>query len=344
MPTLFLLRNYNLSDEEVKKLPTGSRGVFMESGKSTVIARADIPLYMPLTDVVSLTGAMSRAIPNAQIGYSERTLPKSQMITTPIASWKIDLSDQQPKNHKSSAKLETFPSEEIHLSDEGTKKQKMGSKYRESKKRKQDDIEDAVFNSDAVQDVTATELKQYPMDVVEVDGTDIIDAEIVDEDKVHNADGFVDLEKETSKPATGNNPKMTWWEMLDAGLARQAYDKIISSQLSIEEKGKLQFYFTNKDPNILICLCRVAIALDVKSLVMPISRKCFIHEHPQVRKEAVLAVGKLSGPSMESALVRMQRDTDEDVQKATPQGARSSSGLVCTRTARWCLVGRFLVP
>ena len=112
---------------------------------------------------------------------------------------------------------------------------------------------------------------------------------------------------------------MTWWEMLDAGLARQAYDKILSSELSIEEKGKLQFYFTNKDPNILICLCRIAIAMDVKSLVMPISRKCFIHEHPQVRKEALLAVGQLAGPSMESTIRRMLNDHDEDVKNAANQ-------------------------
>ena len=69
----------------------------------------------------------------------------------------------------------------------------------------------------------------------------------------------------------------------------------------------------------MICLCRVAIAIDLKSLVMPISRKCFIHEHPQVRKEAVLSVGQLSGPSMESAIRRMMKDSDEDVQKAAQQ-------------------------
>ena len=66
----------------------------------------------------------------------------------------------------------------------------------------------------------------------------------------------------------------------------------------------------------MICLCRVAIAIDLKSLVMPISRTCFIHEHPHVRKEAVLAVGQLSGPSMESAIRRMMKDSDQDVQKA----------------------------
>ena len=36
---------------------------------------------------------------------------------------------------------------------------------------------------------------------------------------------------------------MAWWEMLDAGLARQAYEKIVSSELSIEEKGKITVLF-----------------------------------------------------------------------------------------------------
>ena len=63
----------------------------------------------------------------------------------------------------------------------------------------------------------------------------------------------------------------------------------------------------------------MAIAIDWKSSVLPMSRKCFIHEHPQVRKEAVLAVGQLAGPSMESAIRRLIKDSDAQVQEAANQ-------------------------
>jgi len=314
MPTLLLLRNYNLSEEEVQKLPKGCRGTLMVPKKSTVIARADVPTYMSLSHVISLATAMSRAIPNAQVEYSERTLSGAKMITLPDASWLVQQSSNIPKDYQISSNLEQLPDEKLHepVSDSEPKKAQQNQ-------TSDTEIEDAVFNSGSyvsVEDVTPTELKEYPMDVLEIDGSEVLDAEIVDveEESIPNPEGF--LQPQNKHDSSTKSTKMTWWEMLDAGLARQAYEKIVSSQLSIEEKGKLQFYFSNPDPNILICLCRVAIAIELKSLVMPISRKCFIHEHPQVRKEAVLAVGQLSGPSMESAIRRMMKDSDQDVQQA----------------------------
>ena len=44
------------------------------------------------------------------------------------------------------------------------------------------EIEDAVFNSGSyvsAEDVTPTELKEYPMDVLKIDGSEVIDAEVV---------------------------------------------------------------------------------------------------------------------------------------------------------------------
>ena len=311
MPTLLLLRNYNLSEEEVQKLPKGCRGILMVPEKSTVIARADVPTYMSLSHVISLAAAMGRAIPNALVEYSERTLSGAKMITLPDASWIAQASSNVPEEHQNSSHLEQLPDEKLHESVSD----------REPKQTQTSDteIEDAIFNSGSyvsAEDVTPTELKEYPMDVLEIDGSEVIDAEVVDveEESMPNPEGF--LQPEHKNDSSTKATKMTWWEMLDAGLARQAYEKIVSSELSIEEKGKLQFYFSNPDPNILICLCRVAIAIELKSLVMPISRKCFIHDHPQVRKEAVLAVGQLSGPSMESAIRRMMKDSDQDVQQA----------------------------
>ena len=178
--------------------------------------------------------------------------------------------------------------------------------------------------------MTPTEIKEYPMDVLDIESAEIIDAEVIDEQSNHNPSekGFLDEQKHhsPSNKQSAEASKMTWWDMLDAGLARQAYDTILASELSIEEKGKLQFYFAQKDPNILICLCRVAVAIQVKSLVMPISRKCFIHEHPQVRKEALLAVGQLAGPSMEAAIRRMLKDPDQEVQKAAEQASEFLKG------------------
>ena len=228
-----------------------------------------------------------------------------------MPSWILQTSSNIPVEHQNSSHLEELPDEKLHEPElDRMPKQTQTSDT---------EIEDAVFNSGSyvsAEDVTPTELKEYPMDVLEIDGSEVIDAEIVDveEESMPNPEGF--LQPEHKNNSSTKATKMTWWEMLDAGLARQAYEKIVSSELSIEEKGKLQFYFSNPDPNILICLCRVAIAIELKSLVMPISRKCFIHEHPQVRKEAVLAVGQLSGPSMESAIRRMMKDSDQDVQKA----------------------------
>ena len=92
MPTLLLLRKYNLSDEEVQKLPEGCRGVLMKEGQSAVVARADVPFYTSFSDIISLSVAMGRAIPNAQIGYCERTISHSHMITLPCASWNVELS------------------------------------------------------------------------------------------------------------------------------------------------------------------------------------------------------------------------------------------------------------
>ena len=317
MPTLVLLRNYNLSEEEVQKLPIGCRGVLMESNKSAVIARADVPSYLGFNHVISLATAMSRAIPNARVEYSERTLSDAKLITLPNASWIPQISSKIPEDHQKSSHLEKLPDEKLHQSTSNHPPQKT-----KQTQTSNTEIEDATVHSGSyvsAEDVLPTELKEYPMDVLEIDGSEVVEAEVLDveEESVGNPEGF--LQPRNKNDLSTKSSKMAWWEMLDAGLARQAYEKIVSSELSIEEKGKLQFYFTNKDPNILICLCRVAIAIDLKSLVMPISRKCFIHEHPQVRKEALLAVGQLSGPSMESAIRRMMKDSDQDVQKAAEQ-------------------------
>ena len=314
MPTLVLLRNYNLSEEELQKLPIGCRGVLMEPAKNAVIARADIPSYLSFNHVISLATAMGRAIPNAQVEYSERTLSHAKMITLPDASWIAQISSNIPEEHQNSSLLEKLPDEKLHQSISDHAPQKTKKTHTSDT-----EIEDAIFHSGSyvsAEDVTPTELKEYPMDVLEIDGSEVVDAEVLDveEESMPNPEGF--LQPQNKNDSSTKSTKMTWWEMLDAGLARQAYERIVSSELSIEEKGKLQFYFSNPDPNILICLCRVAIAIDLKSLVMPISRKCFIHEHPQVRKEAVLAVGQLSGPSMESAIRRMMKDSDLDVKKA----------------------------
>ena len=336
MPTLYLLRNYNLSDDELQKLPQGCRGVLMETNKNAVIARADVPSYMSFSALLSLATAMTRAVPNAQIGYSERTLSEPKMIPIPYISWNIELESSAPEGHEQATELENFL-DEINSSEAtiSSESQKSNSTHQEESSTvnthaETQDIEDAIFHSGsyvAPQDITPTETKDYPMDVLDIEQAEIIEAEVVDEPTNPNpsAESFLDVPNSNAS-SSPKISKMTWWEMLDAGLARQAYETILDSELSIEEKGKLQFYFANKDPNILICLCRIAVAVQVKSLVMPISRKCFIHEHPQVRKEGLLAVGQLAGPSMEAAIRRMLKDPDQDVQKAAEQALEFLKG------------------
>ena len=93
MPTLLLLRNYDLSEDELQKLPKGCRGVLIDADRSAVVARADVPTYMPISDVVQLAVAMGRAIPNTQIIYSANPLAKAKWITVPNNDWAFELSD-----------------------------------------------------------------------------------------------------------------------------------------------------------------------------------------------------------------------------------------------------------
>ena len=95
------------------------------------------------------------------------------------------------------------------------------------------------------------------MDVLEIDGSEVIDAEVVDveEESIPNPEGF--LQPQNKNDASTKTTKMTWWEMLDAGLARQAYEKIVSSELSIEERKITVLFFESRSEYLdLFVSCR----------------------------------------------------------------------------------------
>jgi hypothetical protein len=120
-------------------------------------------------------------------------------------------------------------------------------------------------------------------------------------------------------------PPETWWSHVEEGSYERALEMLGSCQLGMEDRSKLRGYFRSEDPGEVAFVCRAACILSMKAYVMSI-RNFFQHSSPQVRYEAVVAVGKLAGPSLSPSVHLLTSDPDPKVRQAAQKAYKKLLG------------------
>lgn len=111
---------------------------------------------------------------------------------------------------------------------------------------------------------------------------------------------------------TETNP----WKLVDAGQIAQA-ERVFAAGNGLDGPGRerCRQLLSNRDPGMIALGCRVARVTSWKSIVVNL-RPLLRHDHPEVRRAAVDAIGALAGPSMAAAIKPLLTDPDADVKAA----------------------------
>ncbi|MFZ5481972.1 MAG: HEAT repeat domain-containing protein [Myxococcota bacterium] len=106
------------------------------------------------------------------------------------------------------------------------------------------------------------------------------------------------------------------WKLVDARKHAEA-ERVFAAGNGLDADGRLRVnqMWSSQDPAVVAFGCRIARVTNWKSAVTNL-RRMLSHAHPDVRKEAVTAIGALGGPSMEMAVRPLENDPDAGVREA----------------------------
>lgn len=106
------------------------------------------------------------------------------------------------------------------------------------------------------------------------------------------------------------------WKLFDAGKLADA-ERVFASGNGLDAPGRerCRTLLMGHDPVTVAFGCRVARVTNWKSIVVNL-RPLLRHDHPQVRRDAVEAIGALAGPSMAGTVKPLVNDPDADVKAA----------------------------
>ena len=116
------------------------------------------------------------------------------------------------------------------------------------------------------------------------------------------------------------------WKLAAAGDLVNA-ERVFAAGNGLDAAGRdrCRALFTNADPVQVAFGCRIARITVWKSIVMSL-RPLLTHPHPTVRRDAVMAVGVLAGPSFSVALKPLLADPDAEVQAAAVEAYAKLGG------------------
>jgi len=104
------------------------------------------------------------------------------------------------------------------------------------------------------------------------------------------------------------------WKLVDAGDAR-AEQLFTGTPLDSAGRTRVQTMLASADPATIAQACRIARWTDWRSSVQLV-RRLVPHPSPLVRKEAVITIGALAGPSLTMTIRPLRTDPDPEVRAA----------------------------
>jgi hypothetical protein len=115
------------------------------------------------------------------------------------------------------------------------------------------------------------------------------------------------------------------WKLVDAHKYDEA-ERVFGAGNALNADGRLRVnqLWTSQNPGDVALACRIARLTQWKSAVTNL-RRLLTHAHPDVRRDAVTAIGALAGPSMEVAVRALEADPDAGVREAAKE-ARAKLG------------------
>lgn len=115
---------------------------------------------------------------------------------------------------------------------------------------------------------------------------------------------------EPATPEPGTDP----WKLVDAGDPR-AEKLFVGTPLDSAGRSRVQTMLASPEAASIVMACKIARWTDWKSGVQLI-RRLVAHPSPAVRKEVVIAIGQLAGPSLTMTIRPLRTDPDPEVRAA----------------------------
>jgi len=106
------------------------------------------------------------------------------------------------------------------------------------------------------------------------------------------------------------------WDLMDRGEIERAEQRFaMGYELDPAGRDRVRDMFNSTDPATCALGCRLAGYTNWKSFVMTL-RRALEHADVRVRRDAVVAIGKLAGPALVPAIEDKLRDPSPEVQQA----------------------------
>lgn len=116
------------------------------------------------------------------------------------------------------------------------------------------------------------------------------------------------------------------WKLYDAGKMAEA-ERVFGAGNGLDGPGRdrCRALLMGRDPAAAAFGCRVARLTNWKSIVVNL-RPLLRHDHPEVRRDAVEAIGALAGPSMFATIKPLLSDPDAEVKAAATAAVAKLGG------------------
>jgi HEAT repeat protein len=105
------------------------------------------------------------------------------------------------------------------------------------------------------------------------------------------------------------------WDFLDAGNEAEALDLFEGAALDMAGRDRVRELLMSTDPKEVVLACKIARLTNWRSLVMNL-RRFLGHADTNVRREVVVTLGALAGPSMTHFVQRLEKDPSPEVRDA----------------------------
>lgn len=115
------------------------------------------------------------------------------------------------------------------------------------------------------------------------------------------------------------------WKLVAAGDYANAEKVLAGVGLDATGRERVRALWRGPDPGQAAFGCRAARAAGWKAAVTDL-RRLLTHGHPDVRRDAALALGDLAGPSLAMALRPLEKDPDADVRAAAKEALGKLGG------------------
>ena len=105
------------------------------------------------------------------------------------------------------------------------------------------------------------------------------------------------------------------WDFLDAGNEAEALGLFEGAALDMAGRDRVRELLMSTDPKEVVLACKIARLTNWRSLVMNL-RRFLGHADTNVRREVVVTLGALAGPSMTHFVQRLEKDPSPEVRDA----------------------------